>query len=105
MPENLDNVPANAAIIIEDLMDEVKDNSNVTALFTKLAHKKPYFVIYTMQNLFFQSKVARNRSLNCQYVVLFKNPRDIVQIKVLGSQMYPDKKGFLRRVLMMRLRR
>ena len=76
-------------------MEEAKDTAIVTSIFTKLAHYKPYFVIFTMQNLFFQSREARNRTLNVQYMIIFKARCDSTQITHLGSQMYPNKKGFL----------
>ena len=34
-------------------------------------------------------------SLNSHYLVLFKNPRDLIQISILSRQMYPDKHRFL----------
>ena len=85
LPDNFDNIPANSAIVIDDLMEESKDTATVTSLFTKLAHRKPYFVVFSMQNFFFQSREARNRTLNVQYMVIFKTPRDSTQITHLGS--------------------
>lgn len=35
-------------------------------------------------------------SLNSNYMVLFRNPRDATQISVLGSQMFPGRQKFLR---------
>ena len=32
-------------------------------------------------------------SLNSQYMILFKNPRDVGQISYLGRQMFPSKHG------------
>ena len=40
-----------------------------------------------MQNLFHQGKYCRDISLNTHYFILFKNPRDIQQIKLLGRQL------------------
>ena len=42
------------------------------------------------QNIFHPGSRARTISLNTQYMVLFKNPRDRQQIKTLARQMYPD---------------
>ena len=44
-----------------------------------------------MQNLFHQDKGNRSISLNNHYLVLFKNPRDKLQILTLAKQMYPSK--------------
>ena len=42
-----------------------------------------------MQKLFHQGKGSRSISLNSHYLVLFKNPRDKLQILTLAKQMYP----------------
>ena len=40
-----------------------------------------------LQNLFHQGKYARDISLNTHYFILFRNPRDKNQIKILGNQL------------------
>jgi hypothetical protein len=35
------------------------------------------------------------RNLNTHYIVLFKNPRDAVQVSTLARQMYPGKSKFV----------
>ena len=45
-----------------------------------------WFRIYFQKN-----KESRSISLNAQYMVLFKNPRDTSQISHLVKQMYPGK--------------
>jgi hypothetical protein len=95
LPENFDFCEPNSVIVLDDLMQEAKDNIAVTALYTKAAHHVPYFIINITQNLYFQSKEQRTRHLNTQYMVLFKNSRDVNQINVLGHQMYPNKKNYL----------
>jgi len=95
LPESFDFCKPNSVIVLDDLMTEAGGNAAVTALYTKAAHHRPYFVIVMLQNLFFQSKEMRNRHLNTQYYVLFKMPRDLRQISTLSQQMYPSKKHFL----------
>ena len=95
LPDNFDFCEPNSVIVLDDLMEESKDNVQVTALYTKAAHHKPYFVINITQNLYFQSKEQRTRHLNTQYMVIFKIPRDVNQIAVLSHQMYPNKKNYL----------
>jgi hypothetical protein len=82
-------------IVLDDLMEETKKCAAVTALFTKAAHHRPYFIINILQNLFFQSKEQRTRHLNSQYMVLFKIPRDENQVAYLSHQLYPNKKNYL----------
>ena len=95
LPENFTFCEPNSVIVLDDLMEETKDSVAVTALYTKAAHHKPYFVINILQNLYFQSKQQRSRHLNTQYMVLFNIPRDKNQIAVLSHQMYPNKKNYL----------
>lgn len=95
LPENFDFCEPNSVIVLDDLMEETRDNAQVTALYTKAAHHVPYFIINITQNLFFQSKQQRTRHLNTQYMVLFRNNRDVNQISVLSRQMYPNKKNYL----------
>jgi hypothetical protein len=45
------------------------------------------------QNIFIKGSCARiyDISLNCSYLILFDNPRDRQQIRVVGQQMFPKK--------------
>jgi hypothetical protein len=64
-------------------------------LFTRGSHHRNLTVIYIVQNLFDKSRQHRTISLNVQYMVLFKNPRDMAQIEFLGRQVAPGDKHFL----------
>ena len=57
-------------------------------LFTHDSHCRNLSMIYTMQNLFHQEKGSRSINLTSHYLVLFKNPRDKLQILTLAKQMY-----------------
>ena len=48
-----------------------------------------------MQNLFPKNKESRTISLNSQYIVVFKNPRDVSQMNTLAKQMYPGRVKFV----------
>ena len=63
-------------------------------LFTRGSHHRNLSVIYIVQNLFHQGKGSRSISLNSHYLVLFKNPRDKLQILTLAKQMYPGQTDF-----------
>ena len=56
--------------------------------------KRVISVIYIVQNLFHQGKGSRSISLNSHYLLLFKNPRDKLQILTLAKQMYPGQTDF-----------
>ena len=73
-------------IVLDDLMDSVIQDVQIQRLFTLGSHHKNITVLFINQNLFCQGKCARTISLNCHYVILFKNPRDVHQIHLFGRQ-------------------
>ena len=79
-------------IVIDDLMAETDER--VTTLFTKKSHHRNT-VLYLVQNLFPKNKESRTISLNSQYMVVFKNPRDASQMSHLARQMYPGRVKFV----------
>ena len=94
IPERLDDdelLPIATAnlLIIDDVMKDASNNSEVEKVFTQYVHHRNLSAIYLVQNLFFQGKSCRTISLNTNYLMLFKSPRDSSQISVLAGQMYP----------------
>ena len=81
-------------VIIDDLLAET--DSRVTKLFTKGSHHRNTSVIYITQNLFDKNKENRTISLNAHYMVLFKSPRDAMQVEHLARQMFPGNTKFMR---------
>jgi hypothetical protein len=75
-------------VVIDDLMHEADER--VSKLFTKISHHKNASVVFITQNVFHQKKNNRDSNLNCHYLVLFKNPRDSLQISYLSRQMNPS---------------
>lgn len=78
-------------LIIDDLM--FQQDEKITEIFTKNSHHKGVSVIFLTQNFF--HKGAREMTLNAQYIVLMKNPRDTSQIHFLARQMFPAKSKFM----------
>jgi hypothetical protein len=78
-------------IILDDLMQDVVKTPEIETLFSRGAHHKKLTIIYINQNMFCQGKYARTITLNCHYLVLFKNLRDCSQIQRLGQQIFPGK--------------
>lgn len=79
-------------LIIDDFMHET--DAEVSQIFTKGSHHKNISVIYLSQNLFYGgNRQNRTISLNTHYLIVFKNPRDAMQISHLARQMYPGKKA------------
>ncbi len=93
----LDSLDAreNNLVILDDVMSEAGDSKEVAKIFTQGAHHRNMTVIFLVQNVFQQAKQMRTISLNTHYLVLYKNPRDQSQIRVLSNQMFPGKKNFL----------
>jgi hypothetical protein len=82
-------------IIVDDLMDDAGKSKIISNLFTKGSHHRNLSVILIVQNLFHHGPRMRDISLNANYIVLFKNPRDSRQIVSLNLQIYPNDKGYL----------
>lgn len=89
IPESFDDVANGTLIILDDLMTSAYTKS-VCELFTKGSHHRNLSVILITQNIFHQGKHCRDISLNCKYLVLFKNPRDKSQILPLARQVFPE---------------
>ena len=84
-------------LIIDDLMSLLgkKDGSIISDTFTKHSHHKNLSVILITQNMFEKGPHMRNCQLNSHYQMLFKNPRDRLQITHLARQMYPNQVKFM----------
>ena len=80
-------------VVLDDLMAET--DGRVMDLFTKKSHHSNTSVIYLVQNLFPKHNDSRTISLNEQYMVVFKNPRDVAQVTHLAKQMYPGRVKFV----------
>jgi energy-coupling factor transporter ATP-binding protein EcfA2 len=86
-------------VILDDQMEnhdmQRKGGTGLAKFFTQGSHHRNLTVIYVVQNLFHQARAMRTISLNSHYLILFKNPRDKLQIRNLASQMYPSQTEFL----------
>ena len=76
-------------LIIDDFMNEV--NETISKFFTKGSHHRNISVIFVTQNLFHKGNHFRSISLNSQYIIVFKNPRDSQQIQFLARSIFTDK--------------
>ena len=80
-------------VVLDDLMAET--DGRVTQLFTKKSRHSNTSVIYLVQNLFPKHKESRTISLNAQYMLVFKNPRDASRVTHLAKQMHPGRVNFV----------
>lgn len=92
--EELDS-KLNNLVILDDLMKEASEHDDILHLFTRGSHHKNTSVFLLTQNIFNKGKNSRTISLNCHYIVLFKNPRDMTQISYLARQMQPKHSKYL----------
>ena len=76
-----------ALIIFDDMMMEA--NSSLLKVFTRGSHHRQNSVIHIVQNFFNSNKNMRTISLNAQYLVFFKSPRDSSQFVHLARQVFP----------------
>ena len=77
-------------IVIDDLMRDAVNSKDVCELFVEGSHHRNISVACILQNGFSKGKENRTMSINTQYIVLFKNPRDQVGPAILARQMYPS---------------
>ena len=76
-------------LILDDLLSEIaKNNMLIQEIFTEMAHHNKLTVILCVQNLFYQKDIFRTLSLNCGYLVPFKNPRDMKQINSVAYRSF-----------------
>lgn len=80
--------------VVDDLMESASENSEIEKAFTKYVHHRNLSILYLIQNIFCQGKKSRTINLNTKYMVLFRNPRDKLQVMTLARQMYPGKTRF-----------
>ena len=98
LPHNFEttiNPKVHNLVVVDDLMDECGHDSKMSNLFTRGSHHRNLSVIFIVQNMYFKGKESRNISLNTQYLVFFKSPRDKSQITHLGRQLYPGNSKFV----------
>ena len=78
-------------LVIDDLQDEVSCDEAVAELFKRGCHHRNLGVIFIVQNLFFQGKKCRDIAVNTQYVIVFRNPSDKMQMNRFAQRCYPGK--------------
>lgn len=83
---------ANVLIIVDDNMKNVGED--MSEIFTTFRHRNVSAVFLT-QNLFLQNKDYRTMSLNSNYIVIMKNPRDGSQIVNFAKQIRPKHTRFV----------
>ena len=82
-----------ARVIMNDM--QVTHPCLVSAWFTHKFHLYDISIIYLVQNVSHKDPSHSTISLNANYVILFKNPRDMSQISHLDKHVYSGGNGIL----------
>uniref|UniRef100_A0A8W8MLB9 Uncharacterized protein n=1 Tax=Magallana gigas TaxID=29159 RepID=A0A8W8MLB9_MAGGI len=75
--------------VLYDMMMQVAKSEESLTLFCVTAHHRRISVFMLAQNLYMPGKFAGTISLNCHYVIIFRNVRDSRQVFTFGSQVFP----------------
>ena len=83
----------NFLLVFDDSCEDIYNDKEFVRLATAGRHRG-IDVIYVKHNLFQQSRWSRTIDLNTSHIILFKTPRDVQQLDLLGRQLNVSK--FLR---------
>lgn len=90
LPEDFQNTSGKPQLyVLDDSMFE-SQNKNIALLLSRGCHHNKLSVMLITQNLFHQSKYARDISLNFSYLCIMNNIRDRQQFHYLARQLYPE---------------
>ena len=73
-------------------MSTASKDPKINDLFTEGSHHRNLSVVVLNQNLYFGRDPTQRR--NCQYMILFNNPIDKLQVMTLAKQMYPGNSNY-----------
>ena len=89
--ESFDVKEQNLLVLDDQMTGEKSSKSDqLEKYFVQGSHHKNLSIIFIVQNMFEKGKAMRTSSLNANYLVIYKNPRDKNQAAILGRQMYPS---------------
>ena len=83
--ENLPNNGTKYLLIFDDSCEEISNSKQFVKVATAGRHRG-LNTVYIKHNLFHQSKLGRDVELQNTHIVLFKSPRDVLQINTLSQQ-------------------
>ena len=84
--DNLPNDGTKYLLIFDDSCDEISRSKKFEKLATAGRHRN-LNCIYVKHNLFHKASTGRDTELQNTHIILFKSPRDVQQINVLGKQL------------------
>ena len=84
--DSLKNNGTNCLLIFDNSCEEIW-NSKAIVVFATAGRHRGLSTIYIKHNLFHQSKLGRDLELRNTHIVLFKSPRDVMQVSKLSLQL------------------
>ena len=78
-----------SSCIFDDVMNEDSSNATISKLFTRGRSHLGCSLVLMLQNIFPKGSQSRTIGINAQYQVLFRNPRDSLQISILARKLCP----------------
>ena len=84
--DSLKNNSSKYLLIFDDSCEEIC-NSKAFVDIATAGRCRSLSTIYIKHNLFHQSKLRRDVELQNTHIVLFKSPRDVMQVTTLGAQL------------------
>ena len=86
-----DEISGHDIIIIDDLMTELGNNKDLSALFTKGSHHQNLSVIFITQNFYHQASQMRTLHVNSHYIIMMNSPRGKSSLRHLGSDLFANR--------------
>ena len=84
--DSLKNNGTEYLLLFDDSCEEIR-NSKVFVDIAIAGGHQGLSTIYIKHNLFHQSKLGRDVELQNTHIVLFKSPRDVMQVTSLGAEL------------------
>ena len=87
--ENIDSLKNNGTKYLLNFDDSCEETGNAIAFvdIVTAGRHRGLSTIYIKHNLFHQSKLGRDVELQNTQIVLFKSPRDVMQVSTLSTQL------------------
>lgn len=86
--------PGHKILVMDDLMQVGAKSNMLVDIFCQFSHHLGFTAWFICQNAFSSGKQYRTVSLNSQYIILFSNKRDEMQVQTLGRQIFPANSAF-----------
>ena len=84
--DSLKNIGTKYLLILDDSFEEICNSTAFVDIATTGRHRG-LSTIYIKHNLFHQSKLGRDVELQNTHIVLFKSPRDVMQVTTVSTQL------------------